>query len=182
MIFLATDSRANGTFCCGQYDSVNQRCSTPNGNSTEDFDIQTGLMIMDRANGRTTNPAALGLGSDDGTSQTTVTVTSTAATATVTASSNNICPAANDTGALAGVGAGLGAALLIVMGLLVWQWSKARKLATMLPAGYPPYNDGYVQGGVGQSPSYGERVPFEMMSERGKHEMYNERDRSELAT
>lgn len=182
MIFLATDSRANGTFCCGQYDSANQRCSIPNGNSTEDFDIQTGLMIMDRANGRTTKPVGLGLGSDDGTSQTTVTVTSTAATAMVTASSNNICPAANDTGALAGVGGGLGAALLIVTWLLIWQWSKARKLAATRPAGYPQYSGGYGQVSVGQSPSYGERVPFEMMSERGKHEMYNGRDRSELAT
>lgn len=140
---------------------------------------------MDRANGRTTKPVGLGLGSDDGTSQTTVTVTSAAATATGTAnssSSNNTCPAENDTGALAGVGGGLGAALLIVTGLLIWQWSKARKLAATRPAGYPQYSGGYGQVSVGQSPSYGERVPFEMMSERGKHEMYNGRDRSELAT
>lgn len=142
-------------------------------------------MIMDRANGRTTKPVGLGLGSDDGTSQTTVTVTSAAATATGTAhnsSSNKICPVANDTGALAGVGAGLESALLIVTGLLIWQWGKARKLATMRPVGHPQYSAGYTQGSVGQSPSYGERAPFEMMSERGKHEMYNGRDRSELAT
>jgi len=123
------------------YNTTSGQCELATKGSTVPFNMTGTYVVMDRADGSTTNAAAYNA---NGASITNNATTSSTATSTASSSTGNTAtssPATSDSGTHdaavaskvgAGVGVPLGVCLLLALGFLWQQWSQRRKLQRRL--------------------------------------------------